>query len=77
MKGSRQMDPKPRRNHRIYLEALRRMTPEQRLLKAFELSEMTRELFRRGLRERFPDLSEQELHQLFLKRIATCHNRNW
>ncbi|MFN3650954.1 MAG: hypothetical protein ACK47B_15370 [Armatimonadota bacterium] len=47
------------------------------MLKAFELSEMTRELFRRGLRERFPDLSEQELHQLFLKRIATCHNRNW
>ena len=34
------MDPKPRPNHRLYLEALRRLTPEQRLLKAFELTEV-------------------------------------
>lgn len=33
------MDPKPRPNHRRYIEILRRMTPEQRLAKAFELSD--------------------------------------
>ncbi|MEZ0607563.1 hypothetical protein ACAW74_03555 [Fibrella sp. WM1] len=71
------MDPKPRPNHRLYLEALRRMTEEQRLLKAFELSEFTRQLFKEGLRQRFPEKTESELHELFLKRLAKCHNQNY
>ena len=71
------LDPKPRPNHRRYLEVLRSMTPEQRLLKAFELSDMTKALLREGLRKRFPDASEQELHRLFLDRLEKCHNRNY
>lgn len=68
---------KPRPNHAKYLEVLRAMTPEQRLMKAFELSEMTKELFRQGLRDRFPEKSEAELHQLYLERLELCHNRNY
>jgi hypothetical protein len=68
---------KPRPNHRMYLEVLRRMTPEQRITKAFELSEMTRILFRQGLRERFPDLPEEQFHALYLERLARCHNSNY
>jgi hypothetical protein len=71
------MDPKPKPNEELYLEVLRRMTPEQRLRQAFELSEMTRQLFRHGLRQRFPDLSEEELHKIFLERLAECHNSNY
>jgi len=71
------MDIKPRPNHRLYIEVLRRMTPEQRLLKAFELTEFSRDLFKRGLRRRFPDLSEDELHRLYLQRLEKCHNRNY
>ena len=71
------MDPKPHPNHKLYIQILRRMTPEQRLMKAFELSEMSKSLFRQGLRERFPDLSEEDFHQLFLKRLELCHNRNY
>ncbi len=71
------MDPKPRPNHDKYLEVLRRMTPEQRLLKALELSRVSRELFLAGLRSRFPDLSEAELRQVYLERITKCHNRNY
>ena len=69
--------PKPRPNHRMYLAALRAMTPEQRLMKAFELSQLARELLRHGLRERFPASSESEIHQLYLQRLAACHNRNY
>lgn len=68
---------KPRPNHRAYLEVLARMTPEQRIAKAFELSEMTRDLFRQGLRERFPDLPKDRFHVLYLERLALCHNRNY
>src|SRR5262245_34097330 len=54
------MDPKPRPNHRLYLEILRSMTPEQKLLKVFELSEFSKALFTEGLRQRFPNATEEE-----------------
>jgi hypothetical protein len=63
--------------HRKYLEALRRLGPERRLLKAFELSRMTRELFMTGLRRRFPNLSDAERKAIYLERLAKCHNRNY
>ena len=71
------IDPKPRPNHQLYLEVLRKMTPEQRLLKAFELSEFTKTLFKHGLRLRFPDATPEELHQIFLRQLAKCHNTNY
>ena len=71
------MDIKPRPNHRQHLEALRRMTPAQRLAKAFELSEFTRQLFYTGLRRRFPNASADELRRIALDRLAKCHNRNY
>jgi hypothetical protein len=71
------MDPKPRPNHQLYLQSLRRMTPAQRLEKAFELSEFSKQLFMEGLRKRFPDMPPDEFHELFLKRLALCHNRNY
>lgn len=37
------------------------MTPEKRLLKAMELSQLTRQLFFEGLRNSFPELSGKEL----------------
>lgn len=69
------MDPKPRPNRRLYLEALRRLTPEQRLLKAFELTELSRELLRAGLRRRYPEADEDELQRLYLERLARCRSR--
>ncbi len=71
------MDPKPRPNHRLYIQILRRMTPEQRLKKAFELSAFCRDLFRQGLKSRFPDLPDQEFDNLFRARLEKCHNRNY
>lgn len=70
-------DPKPRPNHSLYLEILRRMTPEQRLLKAFELSEFARQLFMHGLRRRYPDASEEEFRRLLLAHLDRCHNLNY
>lgn len=52
------------------------MTPEQRLLKAFELSEFTKALFREGLRQRHPELPDAEFHELFHRRLQKWHNRN-
>ncbi len=71
------MDIKERTNHKKYLEVLRKMSPEARLLKAFELSDFTRQLFLHGLRRRFPDLPEEEIRKIFLERVDKCHNRNY
>jgi len=71
------MDIKQRPNHRLYIEALRRMTPEQRLMKSFELTQFSQALFRQGLAKRFPELTQDELHRLYLERLEKCHNRNY
>jgi hypothetical protein len=53
------------------------MTPAQRLQKSFELTELSRQLLKDGLRNRHPELNPQELHRLYLDRLARCHNRNY
>lgn len=68
---------KSRPNHAQHLAVLRAMSPAQRLAKSFELTEMSRALFRQGLRRRFPDLSDDAFHQHYLARLAACHNRNY
>ena len=71
------MDIKKRPNHKITIQVLRRMSPEQRLLKAFELSEFSKELFVHPLRKRYPNLDKKDFHALLLERLDLCHNRNY
>lgn len=68
---------KPRPNHRRYIEILRKMTPEQRLMKAFELSELSKTLFIDGLKKRFPDATPAEFARILRERLEKCHNRNY
>jgi len=63
------MNPKPRPNHRLYLPVLRKMTPEQRLAKAFELSAFAKNLFFEGLRQQFPSATEEEFRRILLTRL--------
>ncbi len=64
-------------DHAAYIMSLQRLTPEQRLDIAFELTEFSRELFRHGLRDRFPEKTEEEIDRIFLERIDCCHNKNY
>ena len=60
-----------------YLEIIRNMPPENRLGKCFELSELTKQLFLTGLKNRFPNYSEKEIKEIYLKRIDKCRNLNY
>jgi hypothetical protein len=71
------MDIKPRPKHQRHLEILRAMTPAQRLEKAFELTEFSRQLMKDGIRNRHPQASEAQVHRLYLDRLEKCHNRNY
>jgi hypothetical protein len=64
-------------NHKQYLIALTKMSAEQRLLKALQLSDMVKEFFLHGLQKRFPDKTEREIKEIYLQRLAKCYNRNY
>ncbi len=71
------MNLKARPNHKLYIETLRRMSPDARLRKAFELSAFTKAIFIQGIRRRFADRSEDEIREIILARLNKCHNRNY
>ena len=71
------MNLKPAPNHKVYLEVLKKMSPADRLEKAFELSKMTKQLFLEGLRKRFPEKNDVEIRSIYLERIQKCYNRNY
>jgi len=74
-KRSAEMEKNP--NHLLYIQTLRRMSPEERLLKAFELSDFSKSLFLHGLHRRFPRLPEDAIRKIYLTRLKRCHNRNY
>lgn len=71
------MNIKPDPNHEIYMQSLKRMTPEQRLLKAIELSELTKKLFLYGLKKRFPQKSDNEIMEIYIERVLLCNRHNY
>ena len=71
------MNLKESPNHRQYLATLNKMSAEQRLLKALELSAITKELFLSGLNKRFPGKTKLEIKEIYLQRLAKCYNRNY
>ena len=71
------MNIKQAPNHKQYLTTLRKMSAEQRLIKALELSAITKELFITGLHKRFPQKTEVEIKEIYLQRLAKCYNRNY
>ncbi len=53
----------------VWRRVVRGMSGEQKVVKAFELTEMTRQLMRAGLRHQHPLASEEEIHELFVDRL--------
>jgi len=53
------------------------MSPQEKLEKSFELTDMANEAFRAGLKNRYPQLTEDQLEQLYIEKKAACHNRNY
>lgn len=68
---------KKRLNRQLYLQSLDRMTPSQRVEKAWELSNLAKTAAKEAIRTVFPEKSETEVHTLFLERLRRCHNRSY
>jgi hypothetical protein len=62
-------------NRGLYIEILRRMTPEERLRKALDLTRTARELSRAGIRTRNPQLTPAEVDRLAVEHLLRWHNK--
>ena len=65
------------KSHKIYIQILKKMTPQQRVEKSLELSQMADELAKEGLKKRYPELSSDQIHAMFIEQKIQCHNRNY
>jgi hypothetical protein len=63
------MNPNQRSSHRRYIEILRKMTPEQRLRRAFRLSDRAKRVFLQELRQKHPGVSEEEFSRIVRERL--------
>ena len=52
---------------------MRTMSGEQKIIKAFELTEMTRRIMRVGIRDANPEATEAEIDELYLERLFQYH----
>lgn len=66
-----------RQTHKEYIKILKKMKPQARLQKAFELSDLTKSLFITGLKMRYPDYSEEDIKDLYIEKIYKCHSSNY
>ena len=64
-------------SHLVYINILKKMSPQQRLLKSFELTDFGKTLFFKGLKEIHPYLSDMEIRKIYIERLIKCHNRNY
>ena len=53
----------------VWRRIVKAMSGEQKVAKAFELTEMTRQLMRAGLRHQHPQASEEEIHEMVVDRL--------
>ena len=48
---------------------MRSMSGPQKVAKAFELTEMTRQIVREGIRRQHPQASETDIHEMYVDRL--------
>jgi len=64
------------RAHEVWLETLRRLSPEKKLKAVFEAWEFGFHLRVAGVRLRFPGLEEDEARRRAVAEILECHKKS-
>lgn len=58
---------------RVWQHVWQNMSGEQRIAKAFQLTEEVRQVTRAGIRSRNPDASEDEIQRLYVDQMLAAH----
>ena len=64
---------KDKLQRREYLEVLRKMTGEQRVVLGFELHDLALRLMQDGIRDRHPEYDDRQIQQETTKRLLRCN----
>jgi len=64
---------KDKLQRREYLDILRKMTGEQRLVLGFELHDLALRLMQDGIRDRHPEYDARQIQQETTKRLLRCN----
>ncbi|WP_145219744.1 hypothetical protein [Planctomycetes bacterium TBK1r] len=62
-----------RESLRVWRDIWRNMTGEQRIAKAFQLTEEVRQVMRAGIRSRNPEASEEHIQYLYVNQLLAAH----
>ena len=57
----------------VWRRVVKSMTGPQKVAKAFELTEMTRQIMRAGIRRQHPDAGESEIDEMYVDRLLQYH----
>ena len=57
----------------VWRSVVRSMTGPEKVAKSFELTEMTRQIMRAGIRSQNPDASEYDIHEMYVGRLLQQH----
>ncbi len=58
---------------RVWRETVARMSGADKILKSFELTELTRQIMRSGIRSQYPDANEDEVQRMYVDRLLSYH----
>ena len=64
-------------NKQRYYEILRGISPQEKLEKSFELTELANSAFKAGLQNLHPELCDAELEQLYLEKLKSRHSQSY
>lgn len=64
---------KDKLQRREYLNVLRKMTGEQRLVVGFELHDLALRLMQDGIRDRHPEYDDRQVQQETKRRLLRCN----
>jgi hypothetical protein len=54
-------------NHQLYMQVLKRMTPSERLKKAFEPTELKKRLLLYFISKKYPEKTKEEVMKMFIE----------
>jgi len=57
----------------VWYRVQKRLTGVQKVVKSFELTELTRQTMRAGIRKRYPDATETKIQEIYVDRLLSFH----
>jgi len=62
---------------REYKKIMKKVSCQERLKKSLDLSDLTKQLFLTGLKNRYPGLDDKKITEIYIERIKKCSRQSY